>query len=73
MRAKLANKGQFAGKWLDESDPLEKAYVLCFKHGHTINQDSYEYFTISEKVLSMNLRVLVMKCVPMYLHATEKC
>ncbi|MGX8873470.1 bifunctional glutathionylspermidine amidase/glutathionylspermidine synthase, partial [Escherichia coli] len=22
--AKLANKGQFAGKWLDESDPLEK-------------------------------------------------
>ncbi|MCD9204578.1 bifunctional glutathionylspermidine amidase/glutathionylspermidine synthase, partial [Escherichia coli] len=45
--AKLANKGQFAGKWLDESDPLEKAYVLA-QHGHTINQDSYEYFTISE-------------------------
>ncbi len=68
--AKLANKGQFAGKWLDESDPLEKAYVLA-QHGHTINQDSYEYFTISESAEHELIRASNEMHL-MYLHATEK-
>ncbi len=68
--AKLANKGQFAEKWLDESDPLEKAYVLA-QHGHTINQDSYEYFTISESAEHELIRASNEMHL-MYLHATEK-
>lgn len=68
--AKLDNKGQFNGKWLDESSPLEKAYVLA-QHGHIINQDSYEYFTISESAEQELIRASNEMHL-MYLHATEK-
>ncbi|CRL61624.1 bifunctional glutathionylspermidine amidase/synthase [Proteus penneri] len=68
--AKLDNKGQFDGKWLDESSPLEKAYVLA-QHGHIINQDSYEYFTISESAEQELIRASNEMHL-MYLHATEK-
>ncbi|WP_368868638.1 bifunctional glutathionylspermidine amidase/synthase [Proteus penneri] len=68
--AKLDNKGQFDGKWLDESSPLEKAYVLA-QHGHIINQNSYEYFTISESAEQELIRASNEMHL-MYLHATEK-
>ncbi|MBG5951101.1 bifunctional glutathionylspermidine amidase/synthase [Proteus terrae] len=67
---KLDNKGQLDGKWLDESSPLEKAYVLA-QHGHIINQDSYEYFTISESAEQELIRASNEMHL-MYLHATEK-
>lgn len=67
---KLENKGQLDGKWLDESSPLEKAYVVA-QHGHIINQDSYEYFTISESAEQELIRASNEMHL-MYLHATEK-
>lgn len=67
---KLDNKGQLDGKWLDESSPLEKAYVVA-QHGHIINQDSYEYFTISESAEQELIRASNEMHL-MYLHATEK-
>ncbi|MEQ5391390.1 bifunctional glutathionylspermidine amidase/synthase [Proteus sp. fly-1013] len=66
----LDNKGQLDGKWLDESSPLEKAYVLA-QHGHIINQDSYEYFSISESAEQELIRASNEMHL-MYLHATEK-
>ncbi len=66
----LDNKGQLDGKWLDENSPLEKAYVLA-QHGHIINQDSYEYFTISESAEQELIRASNEMHL-MYLHATEK-
>ena len=33
--ARLPNNGQFRGKWLNEKDPLQKAYVAA--NGHFIN------------------------------------
>jgi hypothetical protein len=44
--ARLENKGQFDGKWLDEKDPLQNAYVQA--NGQVINQDPYHYYTITE-------------------------
>ncbi|MEQ4922835.1 bifunctional glutathionylspermidine amidase/synthase [Proteus hauseri] len=66
----IENKGQFAGKWLDENSELEKAYVLA-QHGHIINQNSYEYFTISESAEQELIRAS-NELHLMYLHATEK-
>lgn len=34
--ARLEDKGQFDGKWLDEQDPLQNAYVQA--NGQVINQ-----------------------------------
>lgn len=34
--ARLPNNGQFRGKWLNEKDPQQKAYVAA--NGHFINQ-----------------------------------
>lgn len=68
--AHLENKGQFDGKWLDETDPVEKAYVFA-EHGHIINQNSYEYFTISESAEQELIRASNEMHL-MYLHATEK-
>lgn len=34
--ARTENKGQFDGKWLDEKDPLQNAYVQA--NGQVINQ-----------------------------------
>ncbi|MEA7548751.1 hypothetical protein ONK29_25945, partial [Salmonella enterica subsp. enterica serovar Anatum] len=53
--ARLPEKGQFDGQWLDERDPLQKAYVQA--NGHVINQDPYQYFTQA----SCSLRTL--RCI----------
>ncbi|PJO85930.1 bifunctional glutathionylspermidine amidase/glutathionylspermidine synthase, partial [Salmonella enterica subsp. enterica serovar Kentucky] len=44
--ARLPKKGHVDSQWLDERDPLQKAYVQA--NGHVINQDLYHYFTITE-------------------------
>lgn len=68
-RARLPNNGQFRGKWLNEKDPLQKAYVAA--NGHFINQDPYQYFTISESA-EQELIKATNELHLMYLHATDK-
>lgn len=66
----LENHGQFSGKWLDENDPVEHAYVLA--NGHKINQsDPYQYFTISACAEQELIRA-TNELHLMYLHATDK-
>ncbi|QTF09730.1 bifunctional glutathionylspermidine amidase/synthase [Brenneria izadpanahii] len=68
--ARLDNQGQFAGKWLDEQDPLQLAYVKA-NGGHIINQDPYQYFTITEQA-EQELIKATNELHLMYLHATDK-
>ncbi|WP_392558434.1 bifunctional glutathionylspermidine amidase/synthase [Orbus mooreae] len=68
--ARLDDTGQFNGKWLNEADPLEHAYVLA--NGHTVNHDDpYQYFTISESAHQELIRA-TNELHLMYLHATDK-
>ncbi|EHM49255.1 MAG: bifunctional glutathionylspermidine amidase/synthase [Yokenella regensburgei] len=67
--ARLADKGQFDGKWLNERDPLQMAYVRA--NGHVINKDPYQYFTISETA-EQELIKATNELHLMYLHATDK-
>lgn len=67
--ARLPHNGQFRGKWLNEKDPLQKAYVAA--NGHFINQDPYQYFTISESA-EQELIKATNELHLMYLHATDK-
>ncbi len=67
--ARLPEKGQFDGPWLDERDPLQKAYVQA--NGHVINQDPYQYFTITESA-EQELIKATNELHLMYLHATDK-
>ncbi|MFK1709739.1 bifunctional glutathionylspermidine amidase/synthase [Klebsiella quasipneumoniae] len=67
--ARLPNNGQFRGKWLNEKDPLQQAYVAA--NGHFINQDPYQYFTISESA-EQELIKATNELHLMYLHATDK-
>ena len=66
----IKNHGQFDGKWLDENDPLESAYVSAT--GHAISHDDqYRYFTISESAEQELIRA-TNELHLMYLHATDK-
>lgn len=66
----LPPKDQFDKPWLNESDPIEHAYVMA--NGHYISKDNpYRYFTMSasaEQELIMASNELHL----MYMHATEK-
>lgn len=68
--SRLDEKIDFNHKWLDEADPIEKAYVKA-SHGHKLNADPHKYFTISataeNKLMQATNEVHLM-----YLHATEK-
>ena len=68
--ARLDEKADFTGKWLDESDPMEKAYIKA-NHGHNLNADPHEYFTISETAENALMQA-TNEVHLMYLHATEK-
>ncbi|WP_058913151.1 bifunctional glutathionylspermidine amidase/synthase [Entomohabitans teleogrylli] len=68
--ARLEEKGQFSGKWLNEQDALERSYVAANK-GHVINQDPYQYFTITESA-EQELIKATNELHLMYLHATDK-
>ncbi|RKS84793.1 glutathionylspermidine amidase/synthetase [Orbus hercynius] len=68
--ASLIDKGQFTGQWLNESDPLEHAYVQA--NGHGVNHHTpYHYFTISESAHQELIRA-TNELHLMYLHATDK-
>ncbi|EOY4397684.1 TPA: bifunctional glutathionylspermidine amidase/synthase [Escherichia coli] len=67
--ARLENKGQFDGKWLDEKDPLQNAYVQA--NGQVINHDPYHYYTITESA-EQELIKATNELHLMYLHATDK-
>lgn len=67
--ARLPNNGQFRGKWLNEKDTLQKAYVDA--NGHFINADPYQYFTITESA-EQELIKATNELHLMYLHATDK-
>ena len=67
---RIENKQQFNNPWLDEKDPLEHAYILA-KHGHIINADPYQYFTISHSAEQELIRA-TNELHLMYLHATDK-
>ena len=54
--ARLENKGQFDGKWLDEKDPLQNAYVQA--NGQVINQDPYHYYITGRMDFCMDERGL---------------
>ncbi|SEQ66155.1 bifunctional glutathionylspermidine amidase/synthase [Basfia succiniciproducens] len=67
----IENKGQFDGKWLNESDPFEKLYVTAM-NGHQVSRtDQYRYFTISETAKHELIRA-TNELHLMYLHATNK-
>ena len=67
--ARLPNKGQYRGNWLNEKDSLQKAYVEA--NGHVINKDPYQYFTITESA-EQELIKATNELHLMYLHATDK-
>ncbi|HBO38216.1 MAG TPA: bifunctional glutathionylspermidine amidase/synthase [Pasteurellaceae bacterium] len=69
--AYLPHNGQFTGKWLNENEPLEAAYVKSMQ-GHQISRtDQYRYFTISESAQHELIRA-TNELHLMYLHATDK-
>lgn len=59
---------QFQGHWLDEHEPVQKAYIAA--NGYTINQDPYRYFTITEDA-HQELVKATNELHLMYLHATD--
>ncbi|AIR06007.1 glutathionylspermidine synthase [Cedecea neteri] len=67
--ARLANKRQFDGKWLNEKDELQRAYIQA--NGHIINKDPCQYFTITESA-EQELIKATNELHLMYLHATDK-
>lgn len=68
--ASVANNGQFTGKWLNENEALDKAYVIA--NGHTVNNDDpYQYFVMSECAEQELIRA-TNELHLMYLHATDK-
>ncbi|ASV56855.1 Glutathionylspermidine synthase [Lelliottia jeotgali] len=67
--ARLPNKRQFDGKWLNENDALQQAYVRA--NGHVINKDPCQYFTITESA-EQELIKATNELHLMYLHATDK-
>lgn len=66
----VSQQGQFSGPWLDESDPVQHAYIVA-NHGHVINADPYQYFTISRSA-EQELISATNELHLMYLHATDK-
>ena len=68
--ARLPEHAQFKGKWLDEQNPTELAYVHA--NGYAINKgDPYRYFIISESAEQELIRA-TNELHLMYLHATDK-
>ena len=66
--ARLEDKTLFEGKWLDEQDPLQRAYVQA--NGHVINRDPAQYFTITDTA-EQELIKATNELHLMYLHATD--
>jgi glutathionylspermidine amidase/synthetase len=68
--AQLDSQVNFNQRWLDESNPIELAYVKA-NHGHKLNANPHEYFTISSTAENQLMQA-TNEVHLMYLHATEK-
>ncbi|MEQ5136323.1 bifunctional glutathionylspermidine amidase/synthase [Providencia alcalifaciens] len=68
--AQLDSQVNFKQCWLDESNPIELAYVKA-NHGHKLNANPHEYFTISSTAENQLMQA-TNEVHLMYLHATEK-
>lgn len=68
--ARVDSQINFNQNWLDESNPIELAYVKA-NHGHKISADPHEYFTISSTAENQLMQA-TNEVHLMYLHATEK-
>lgn len=66
----LDSQVNFNQSWLDESNPIELAYVKA-NHGHKLNANPHEYFTISSTAENQLMQA-TNEVHLMYLHATEK-
>lgn len=67
----IENRGQFGGKWLNENNEFEKAFVTAMQ-GHCVSRtDQYRYFSISEAAHQELIRA-TNELHLMYLHATDK-
>lgn len=69
----VTDKGQFKGPWLDESDPLQLAFVHAMG-GHFLTDkvsEQYRYFRMSETAERELIRA-TNELHLMYLHATEQ-
>ncbi|MBS0924245.1 bifunctional glutathionylspermidine amidase/synthase [Providencia sp. JGM181] len=70
LAAQLDSQVNFNQRWLDESNPIELAYVKA-NHGHKLNANPHEYFTISSTAENQLMQA-TNEVHLMYLHATEK-
>ena len=68
--AQLDSQVNFKQCWLDESNPIELAYVKA-NHGYKLNANPHEYFTISSTAENQLMQA-TNEVHLMYLHATEK-
>lgn len=68
--AQLGSQINFNQSWLDESNPIELAYIKA-NHGHKLNANPHEYFTISSTAENQLMQA-TNEVHLMYLHATEK-
>lgn len=67
----IENRGQFGGKWLNENNEFEKAFVTAMQ-GHCVSRtEQYRYFSISEAAHQELIRA-TNELHLMYLHATDK-
>lgn len=67
---KVEDRGQFSGKWLNEQDIIEQAYVQA-NGSHIFNANPYRYFTLSRSAEQELIRA-TNELHLMYLHATDK-
>ncbi|MBS0878085.1 MULTISPECIES: bifunctional glutathionylspermidine amidase/synthase [unclassified Tatumella] len=67
---RIRDNGQFSGPWLNEDDPVQSAYIRA-SHGHIINADPHQYFTLSRSAEQELIRA-TNELHLMYLHATDK-
>jgi glutathionylspermidine amidase/synthetase len=67
---RVEDHGQMNGQWLNDSDPVEHAYILA--NGHAVNHsDPYRYFIMSDSAQQELIRA-TNELHLMYLHATDK-
>ena len=65
------NHGQFSGKWLNENEPFDMAYIKAMGGHKVSHSDQYRYFAMSESA-QQELIHATNELHLMYLHATDK-
>ena len=65
------NHRQFSGKWLNENEPFDAAYIKAMGGHKVSHSDQYRYFAMSESA-QQELIHATNELHLMYLHATDK-